>query len=125
MSKIREWLNAVEEHTGNWLVSDGNHDIYLLTHEPWEPKWWIQVNPCGTQTGNDKKLYGNGAVFAYREALRMAKKLHMVTKEYDIERRSFCVRITTNKDVKRLEELWKYLTGKTFNKRILNNGWWR
>ena len=35
MNEIREWLNAVEEHTGNWLVSDGNHDIYLLTHEPW------------------------------------------------------------------------------------------
>lgn len=125
MSKIREWLNAVEEHTGNWLVSDGNHDIYLLTHEPWEPKWWIKVNPCGTRTGNDKKLYGNGAVFAYREALRAAKKLHMVTKEYGIERGSFCVRIATNKDVKRLEELWKYLTGKKFNRRILNNGWWK
>lgn len=38
MNEIREWLNAVEEHTSNWLVSDGNHDIYLLTHEPWEPK---------------------------------------------------------------------------------------
>lgn len=122
MSEIREFLDRAKKES--YTVEHWDDAFRIkLAHNFIESKSWIQVLPCGGSDVNDYKLRGNGAKFAYREALRAAKKLHMVTDE-NAKMSFFRVRITTNKDVKRLEELWKYLTGKRFNKRILNNGWW-
>lgn len=123
MSEIREWLGKIHKTTYDYMPDDAYKIVLLHTCDE-ESAHWIRVYPCGETTAIDALLlHGNGAKFAYREALKMAKKLHMVMEE-NVEKRFFRVRITTNKDVKRLEELWKYLTGKKFNKRILNNGWW-
>lgn len=122
MSEIRDFLNKVKKES--YTVEEWDDACCIkLAHSYIESKFWIQVLPCGGVDIDDRKLHGNGAKFAYRETLRMAKKLHMVTDESKTKQ-FFRVRITTNKDVTRLEELWKYLTGKKFNKRILNNGWW-
>nr|WP_297934585.1 hypothetical protein [uncultured Lachnoclostridium sp.] len=122
MSEIREFLNKVKKES--YTVEEWDDACRIkLAHSYIESKFWIQVLPCGGSGADDYKLHGNGAKFAYREALRAAKRLHMVTDETP-KNNFFRVRITTNKDVKRLEELWKYLTGKRFNERILNNGWW-
>lgn len=69
-------------------------------------------------------LCGNGLTFARRETLRAARKLHLVA-----NRTVFCdvieVHIYSHKDENRLNELWKYVTGKRFQRRMLNNSWWR
>lgn len=122
MNEIRDFLNEVKEKTCTVELWDAACRI-KLEHNCVDDKVWICVYPCGGMNFNDSRLCGNGAVFAYRAALRTAKRLHMVTSESKTKR-FFHVRITTNKDVKRLAELWKYLTGKRFNKKILNNGWW-
>lgn len=126
MSEIREWLGKIHKESYNYLPDDACR-IALLHHYEDDTARWIRVYPCGVTTERDHRvLHGNGTKFAYREALRTAKRLHMTTCETKESAQFyyFSVRITTNKDVKRLEELWKYLTGKQFNKRILNNGWW-
>lgn len=123
MSEIREFWDKVKKES--YTVEEWDDSFHIkLEHNCVDSKNWISIYPCGGMNYNDHQLCGNGAKFAYREALRAAKKLHMVTDE-SRTKRFFHVRITTNKDVKRLEELWKYLTGKRFNKRILNNGWWK
>lgn len=115
-TEVRKWYEHLSKNTSASFWDKENH-IALSYNGNGEHL--IRVHPCGFGV----KLHSNGAKFAYRAALRAAKKLHMVTDE-NANNDFFHVRITTNKDVKRLEELWKYLTGRTFNKRILNNGWW-
>lgn len=67
-------------------------------------------------------LCGNGRRFACREICRMCRKLHIVysTNHFD----SVTVFLYTRKDRNRYEELCKWLSGKTFNHRCLNNGYW-
>lgn len=115
-TEVRKWYEHLSKNTSESFWDKEDH--IALSYDG-NGEHLICVHPCGFGV----KLHGNGAKFAYRAALRAAKKLHMVTDE-NANNDFFRVRITTNKDVKRLEELWKYLTGKTFNKRISNNGWW-
>lgn len=68
-------------------------------------------------------LCGNGLTYARRDTLRVARKLHLVA-----NRTVFCdvieVKLYTRKDENRLAELWKYLCGRKFQAKCLNNGCW-
>lgn len=69
-------------------------------------------------------LNGNGLIFARRETLRMARRLRLVAC-YGWQSDTIDIGLYSKKDEKRLSELWKYCTGQRFQRRILNNGWWR
>ena len=68
-------------------------------------------------------LRGNGRIFACREIARRAKALRLDC-EVGAGMSSMSVYIHTRRAARRCEELEKYLCGKQFQRRILNNGWW-
>lgn len=68
-------------------------------------------------------LKGNGLVFARRETLRMARRLHLVAC-YGYSYDTIDIGIYSKRDERRLAELWKYIRGTRFTRRVLNNGWW-
>lgn len=70
-----------------------------------------------------ERLRGNGLVFARRETLRMANKLH-IDAVFGICHDTVEIWLYSRKDENRLAELWKYVSGRRFQRRILNNGWW-
>ena len=68
-------------------------------------------------------LRGNGLIFARRETVRAARRLHLVC-DYSFVHDTVIVSIYTARDENRLAELWKYLRGTRFQRKILNNGYW-
>lgn len=115
-TEVREWYEHLSKNISASFWDKKNH-IALSYNGNGEHL--IRVHPCGFGI----KLHGNGARFAYKEAIRKAKSSHLRVYENEDEN-SFDIRVVYHKEIHRMEELWKYLTGKTFNKRILNNGWW-
>lgn len=66
-------------------------------------------------------LRGNGRIFARREIARRAKALRL---ECSTDSFATTVYIHTKRAERRFGELEKYLRGKQFRRRVLNNGWW-
>lgn len=116
-TEVREWYEHLLWKNTHSNFRDKENHVALSCNGNGEHL--IRVHPCGLNV----KLHDNGARFAYKEAIRKAKSLHLRVYENE-DKNSFDIRVVYHKEVHRLEELWKYLTGKTFNKRILNNGWW-
>lgn len=69
-------------------------------------------------------LEGNGRVFARREIVRMAKKLHLQAWSMPPYDDRVYVTVRSRRDKERWWELIKYINGKRFNRRCTNNGWW-
>lgn len=68
-------------------------------------------------------LRGNGLRYATRETLRFARKIHLVC-DYTVFCDTVVIYLYTRRDERRLTDLWQYLTGKRFQRKILNNGRW-
>lgn len=68
-------------------------------------------------------LRGNGLIFARRETMRMARRLQLPAC-YGWQPDTIDIGIFTKKDERKMGELWKYVSGRCFQRRIRNNGFW-